>query len=53
MAAVCSWVILTVLSLVQGHDRPHKGALGNREHAMAYFLSALVTCLGIQHTKSR
>lgn len=44
-AAVSSWVVLAVLSLVPGTDRPHTGLGGNPEHLVAYGLAACVTGL--------
>jgi len=44
-AAACSWILLTILSVVPGRHRPHTGASGNIEHIVAYLLAALVTKL--------
>ena len=52
-AAVCSWITLTVLSLVPGRMRPHTGASGNIEHMMAYILAALVTRIAFRDIQTR
>ncbi len=53
VAAVCSWLTLTIISLVPGSERPHTGMSGNAEHMLAYFLASLVTRLAFRHTASR
>ena len=53
LAAICSWIMLTVLSLLPGSDRPHTGLSGNAEHMMAYLLAALVTRLAFRQAESR
>ena len=52
LAAICSWCLLTILSLLPGSERPHTGYSGNVEHATAYLLSGLATRLGF-HRSSR
>lgn len=44
-AAACTWIVLTVLSLLPGEDRPHTGYSGNVEHVVAYAGAALITRL--------
>jgi VanZ family protein len=51
--AVCSWILLAVLSLVPGQDRPHTGMTGNLEHTIAYFLAAFTTRLIARRIPSR
>lgn len=51
-ASVAAWVVLAVLSLVPGAERPHTGLPGNAEHAIAYALAALVTRLGFPKARS-
>jgi VanZ family protein len=46
-AAVCAWIALAVLSLVPGAERPHTGAPGNVEHAVAYALTGWVTAVAL------
>lgn len=51
-AAGCSWIVLAVLSLVPGRDRPHTGLSGNFEHMLAYALAAFVTRLVFRRAAS-
>ncbi len=53
IAAAVACVLLTVLSLLPGSERPHTGASGNVEHVIAYALCGLVTRLGFADRKSR
>lgn len=53
LAAVASWIALIALSLLPGGYRPHTGASGNVEHALAYGLSAFVTRMAYRRTPSR
>jgi VanZ family protein len=50
---VCSWLALTVLSLVPGHLRPHTGMPGNAEHLVAYALAGAASRIGWQRIPSR
>jgi VanZ family protein len=52
-AAICAWILLAVLSLVPGAERPHTGAPGNVEHALAYGLSGFVTALALSPARRR
>ena len=52
-AAVCSWVVLTVLSLLPGSFRPSTGLPRHVEQAAAFFVVALVTRFAIRHERSR
>lgn len=52
-ASAVSWVLLSVLSLLPGADRPHTGFSGNLEHAIAYALSAGATRLCLFGVLSR
>jgi VanZ family protein len=50
-AAICAWILLAVLSLVPGAERPHTGAPGNVEHAIAYALTGWVTTLALSRAR--
>src|SRR5215210_6747119 len=50
-ATVCAWLLLAVLSLLPGSERPHTGAPGNAEHMLAYALTALATGLAFDRTR--
>lgn len=43
--AVALWLVITVLSLVPGEERPHTGFSGNVEHFVAYAGTAGITAL--------
>jgi VanZ family protein len=46
-------VVLIVLSLLPGNERPHTGSPGQLEHAVAYFGTALFLTLGFRTTRDR
>jgi len=50
--ATCSWILLTILSVVPARHRPHTGVSGNIEHIIAYVLAALVTKLAFSRLSS-
>lgn len=52
-AAVCCWLLLTVLSLLPGELRPHTISSGNLEHMLAYSVAACLTRMGFSRLDSR
>jgi VanZ family protein len=46
-------VVLIVLSLLPGNERPHTGSPGQFEHAVAYFGTAAFLALGFRKTTDR
>lgn len=46
--AVATWLVITVLSLLPGNERPHTGYGGNIEHMVAYVGSAGLTALAFR-----
>ncbi|MFG1343314.1 VanZ family protein [Xanthobacter autotrophicus DSM 431] len=46
--AVMLWLVITVLSLLPGNERPHTGYSGNAEHFAAYAGAASVTALAFR-----
>jgi VanZ family protein len=46
-------VVLIVLSLLPGNERPHTGSPGQLEHAVAYFGTAAFLALGFRITRDR
>lgn len=46
--AVGLWIVIAVLSLLPGDERPHTGASGNVEHLVAYAGTACITALAFR-----
>lgn len=46
VAGLCGIILILVLSLVPGSERPHTGLPGGAEHFLAYCLTAAVLALG-------
>lgn len=46
--AVSLWLVIIVLSLLPGDERPHTGASGNVEHLMAYVGTGCITALAFR-----
>lgn len=46
--AIVLWLVIVVLSLVPGDERPHTGFSGNMEHFVAYAGTAGITALGFR-----
>ena len=46
-------LIIAILSLVPGHQRPHTGMSGRLEHAMAYAGTGLLMTLGYATARAR
>lgn len=53
IAAVCSWIVLILFSVIPAKRRPHADAWPIIAHALAYFLAASVTRFSFQDTRSR
>lgn len=47
--AVSLWIVIIVLSLLPGDERPHTGASGNVEHLMAYVGTGCITALAFRN----
>jgi VanZ family protein len=52
IGAVCL-IALVVLSLLPGDERPHTGAAGQAEHAVAYFGTAMFLAFAFQTMRGR
>ena len=52
-AGICNVVLIVVLSLLPGSERPHTGLLGEGEHFIAYILTAGLLALGFQSLAQR
>jgi VanZ family protein len=46
-------VVLIVLSLLPGRDRPHAGSPGQFEHSAAYFATAVFLAVGFRTIRAR
>ncbi|QRG04599.1 VanZ family protein [Xanthobacter dioxanivorans] len=46
--AVALWMVIAILSLLPGSERPHTGYSGNLEHVAAYLGAATVTALAFR-----
>ncbi len=46
VAGLCGIILILILSLVPGAERPHTGLPGGAEHFLAYCLTAAILALG-------